>query len=85
MPRISTTAALAIPVSAVMLLSAGGCVAGNTTRVEKPTTGRELIELKEAFDRGAITQAEYEHQKARFLGPTSNEVVQVQVVETDQN
>ncbi len=85
MPRISTTAALALPVSAVMLVSAAGCVAGNTTRVEKPTTGRELIELKEALDKGAITEAEYEHQKARFLGASSTEIVQVQVVETDEN
>ena len=84
MPRISTAAALVLPVSAVMLLSAGGCVAGNTTRVEKPTTGRELIELKEALDKGAITQVEYEQQKSKLLGSSSTEVVQVKIVETDE-
>ena len=84
MPRISTAAALALPVSAVMLLSAGGCVAGNTTRVERPTTGRELIELKEALDKGAITQVEYEQQKSKLLGSSSTEVVQVKIVETDE-
>ena len=84
MPRISTAAALALPVSAVMLLSAGGCVAGNTTRVERPTTGRELIELKEALDKGAITQVEYEQQKSKLLGSSSTEVVQVKIVEADE-
>ena len=51
-----------------VVLGAAGCVAGNSTRIEKPTLGRELTDLKQAYDTGAITQAEYERQKARFLG-----------------
>lgn len=85
MPRISSASAIALPISAVMLLSAAGCVAGNTTRVERPTTGRELIELKEALDKGAITQVEYEQQKSKLLGSSSTEVVQVKIVEAEED
>jgi len=49
-------------------LGTAGCVAGNSTRVEQPTLGKQLTDLKAAYDDGAITRAEYERQKARFLG-----------------
>lgn len=46
-----------------------GCIAvGGTARHESPTLGRQLIDLKAAFDGGAITEAEYNHAKARILG-----------------
>lgn len=46
-----------------------GCIAvGGTARHESPTLGRQLIDLKAAFDGGAITEAEYSHAKARILG-----------------
>jgi hypothetical protein len=32
-----------------------------------PTMGQQLIDLKEAKDSGAITEAEYEAEKARLL------------------
>ena len=83
MPRITTTSALALPILALLLSFNAGCVAGNTTRIEKPTTGRELIELKEALDRQAITEAEYENQKARLLGMTSPDVAEVRSIEAE--
>jgi hypothetical protein len=49
-------------------LAAGvsGCLAfgGNSTT---PTKGQELVDLKLALDRGAITQAEYDSTKASIL------------------
>ncbi len=45
-----------------------GCIAvGGTSNSPRPTTGQELIDLKAALDRGAITQAEYDHKKAEIL------------------
>ena len=48
-------------------LGTTGCVAGNSTRFESPTVGKQLMDLQEAYEKGAITEAEYEEQKARFL------------------
>lgn len=33
-----------------------------------PTTGQQLIDLQKAKESGAITDAEYHAQKAKFLG-----------------
>jgi hypothetical protein len=47
-----------------------GCVAvGGTTRTECPTVGKQLIDLKAAYDAGAIDASEYQTAKARLLGP----------------
>jgi hypothetical protein len=49
-------------------LAAGlsGClVFGGTSN--SPTKGQELVDLKLALDRGAITQAEYDSTKASIL------------------
>jgi Short C-terminal domain len=44
------------------------CIAvGGTSNDRRPTTGQELIDLKTALDRGAITQAEYDKTKADIL------------------
>lgn len=55
----------------VLILAAAllpGCIAvGGTHNVPKPTTGQELVDLKMALDRGAITQAEYDQKKAKIL------------------
>lgn len=34
----------------------------------QPSTGQQLIDLQKAKDSGAITEAEYEAQKAKLLG-----------------
>jgi hypothetical protein len=61
-----------------------GCVAGNSTRIQSPTVGRQLIDLQEAYEKGAITEAEYEKQKARFLAePQITSTVTIRRKEAD--
>ena len=60
-------------VAALVLLSSLGLTAcigidGSSKKVA-PTVGQELIDLKAALDRGIITQAEYDRQKALLLAP----------------
>ncbi len=45
-------------------LSIGG---GSTSRPQSPTVGQQLIDLQRAKDSGAITDAEYQTQRARIL------------------
>ncbi len=50
-----------------------GCLAlqvggGDKKAEQKATLGQQLIDLKSAKDAGAITDAEYESQKAKLLG-----------------
>ncbi|NWG73874.1 MAG: SHOCT domain-containing protein [Rubrivivax sp.] len=51
-----------------MVLALAGC---GSTEVVAPTvsvsTGQQLIDLKKARDSGALTQAEYEKQKANLI------------------
>lgn len=45
-----------------------GCVAvGDTTRSDCPTLGKQLIDLKAAFDSGAINETEYQTAKQQLL------------------
>jgi hypothetical protein len=65
------TFAALIGVAAMMLVS--GCLniqlgGGSTTRPQTPTVGQQLADLQKAKDAGAITDAEYEAQKAKLLG-----------------
>ncbi|MCC6822562.1 MAG: hypothetical protein V9H26_18075 [Verrucomicrobiota bacterium] len=60
-----------IPVALAALLGLSGCVAaiGNrdAQRANASTLGQQLIDLKRAKDVGAITEGEYEREKARLL------------------
>lgn len=48
-----------------------GCVAvGGTSRQESPTLGRQLMDLKSAYDTGAISEDEYKAAKQGILNPT---------------
>jgi hypothetical protein len=38
------------------------------TKLQCPTTGQQLIDLRKARDAGIITDAEYQTQKAKLLG-----------------
>jgi len=63
---VSTAVALA----AMTLLS--GCIGlslggGTKTESQDATVGQQLIDLKRAKDAGAITEAEYDTQKAKLL------------------
>jgi Short C-terminal domain len=56
--------------SLMMLLT--GCLdlqlgGGVTTRPQSPTVGQQLVDLKKAKDSGAISDNEYEAQKAKLL------------------
>jgi hypothetical protein len=60
----------AVALSAMLLFS--GCLAlhvggGDKKEVENATVGQQLIDLKTARDTGAITDAEYQTQKAKLL------------------
>ena len=65
--------ALALLLVTVVALSLTGCVVALGNREAdppariQPTTGEQLIDLKKAHDAGALTDAEYEAQKERFL------------------
>ena len=44
-----------------------GCIAVGGSE-HSPTKGQELIDLKTALERGAITQAEYDSTKSQIMG-----------------
>jgi hypothetical protein len=51
------------------LLVLNGCIAIGNRDAQRPnaTLGQQLIDLQKARDTGAITDAEYQAQKARLL------------------
>jgi len=60
-----------IGLSAMTLLT--GCLAiqlggGTTTHPQSPTLGQQLVDLQKAKDSGAISDADYQTQKAKLLG-----------------
>jgi hypothetical protein len=62
---------LIIGFSAMLLLN--GCIglhigSGDKRSLQNATLGQQLIDLKSAKDTGAITEAEYQTQKAKLLG-----------------
>jgi hypothetical protein len=59
----------AVALSSAFLVS--GCIAigtGPKTQPANATLGQQLVDLKTARDTGAITETEYEAQKAKLLG-----------------
>lgn len=50
--------------SGCLNLELGG---GSTTRPQVPTVGQQLMDLQKAKDSGAITDAEYQAQKAKLM------------------
>ncbi len=55
---------LLVLTSGCLSISVGG---GSSSEVEKPTTSQQLTDLKKARDSGAITQEQYETQRAKLL------------------
>lgn len=41
---------------------------GSSSRPQTPTVGQQLIDLQKAKDAGAISDADYQAQKAKILG-----------------
>ena len=67
MKKIPFVLALCFALAATLIL--GGCVAaiGNHPPNE-PTVGQQLIDLQKAKDSGAMSDAEYQAEKAKVLG-----------------
>ena len=70
MKKLLVTAAVGL--SAMLLLS--GCIvlsfgggSKNTHEMNKATVGQQLTDLQKAKDSGAISEGEYEAQKAKVL------------------
>ena len=51
----------------IILPQLSGCFMANWQRLTAPTTGRELMDLKVAFDQGAITSEEYLRKREELL------------------
>jgi hypothetical protein len=51
-------------VTGCLNLQLGG---GATSKPQPPTVGQQLIDLQKAKDAGALTEAEYQAQKAKLL------------------
>ncbi len=58
-------ALLACLITAPLLVS--GCVAASRSYHEEPSLGQQLIDLKEARDRGAITAQEHSDAKRALI------------------
>lgn len=52
---------------AVVILLSGCVVVGGRQTVQKPTRGQELVDLKAAYDAGALDTEEYECKRADIL------------------
>ena len=51
----------------LMALLMSGCIAVGWSNTAAPTVGQQLVDLKTARERGAITEQEYEQKKAEIL------------------
>jgi len=62
--------AVILPLCCTLLVAPflGGCVAAIGNRNPGVTVGQQLIDLQKAKDAGAITEAEFQAQKAKLLG-----------------
>ena len=69
MKRTTTFLAATVLLPAVLLLN--GCIAiGNRDAQQgHGTLGQQLIDLQKARDAGALSESEYQTQKARLLQP----------------
>jgi hypothetical protein len=65
-PLLLTTIALAATVlfTGCLAFQVGG---GDKKEGQKPTVGQQLIDLKAAKDQGAISESDYQAQKAKLL------------------
>ena len=63
---------LGLLIAITVVTCLGGCAwsIGDTPKqvTSQPTVGQQLIDLQKARDSGALTDAEYQSQKAKVLG-----------------
>jgi hypothetical protein len=67
--KMKLPGSIATAIAAMLLLN--GCVVAMGNKGGQPnngTVGQQLIDLKKAKESGAMTDAEYEAQKAKLLG-----------------
>lgn len=65
---MSTRSAIAVSIMALTLGLSGCGGGGATTKVEaRGTQGQQLLDLKEAYDKGVITESEYNRTKNEIL------------------
>ena len=50
-----------------MALSVSACGGGSTTVKQTETQGKQLMDLKEAYDNGVITEKEFKSTKKKIL------------------
>ncbi len=71
MRKLLSPLALALP--AILMLNSGCIVVslggGSKNETVKATTGQQLTDLKKARDSGAISEEEYQAQRAKILNP----------------
>ncbi len=69
MRRLTITRRLGV-LACLFALPLAGCAIGNTARIDltrTTTIGQELIDLKEAKDKGAMTEEEYQKAKSDIM------------------
>lgn len=64
---MNTKAFFAVILSSLLLAACGGGGARTSNEISTVTRGQELLDLKKAFDAGAINEREYEAQRRLIL------------------
>ena len=49
-----------------------GCIAVGSNQMDPPTRGEQLVDLKAAYDVGAISQEEYERERLEIINSTDD-------------
>jgi hypothetical protein len=61
---------IALPLGTILVLALGGCGGGDAdTQIHNTTVskGQALIDIKKAYDTGALSQSEYDRERRRIL------------------
>jgi hypothetical protein len=67
---MSTNGLKTLALAGLVALTLGltGCGGGDSTiKAETTTTGQQLMDLKKAYEEGAISEKEYERQRKKIL------------------
>ena len=57
-----------VSLALVAILAVPGCIAiGGNSKTTPPTLGQQLVDLKGAYDQGAMTEEEYQDAKERLI------------------
>lgn len=64
-PTLKTLAAATVLASTLLLTGCGG--GDSTIKAETTTTGQQLLDLKKAYEAGALSEKEYKEQREKIL------------------